>query len=486
MRILILIILLTGWITPSFGQISFYKILSNNGVDLGQGVVQLEDSSYVITGSSSSFFNGPSQIFLLKLDSSGAYVWSKDFGGPESDVGRRVLYKKNVGYYVCGYSNSSGSGDFDMYVAKIDESVQFEWEKFYGGNGWERVNDAALTRDTGLLMVGETSSGNSNGNTDIYIVRTDINGDTLWTKQIGGIGDDMAHSITQHNDSMFVIGGQRWNEDSLMSKGYVLYLKDDGTIFWDFYTGNNGNYWINDVVVDGTRFAAVGGTSGPDKDGIDSYFSPMDFNGATLGPYEEPAVGDENFMFLTKYGDGTGFYIVSHREGPGFFDDGTDVTISRFLTNMLWQNGVTIGHSLPDVAGEIISTSDGGALIVGYTTEVVSGGNEVFVVKIGPNEGYPDPIGDVEYLDLVGLTEINIEQTLIDLYPNPAHSTFTISGEDELYELRIYSLSGKLLLEDTFFGANTYSTESLESGTYILDLMDDSNNRQRCTLVVSK
>lgn len=484
MRFLIVIILFLGWITPSYGQISFYKIFSNNGVDIGHGAVQLEDSSYVITGSSSSFFNGPSQIFLMKLDSSGTYKWSKDFGGPESDVGRRVLYKKNVGYFVCGYSNSSGNGDYDMYVAKIDENVQFEWEKFYGGDGWERVNDAALTKDTGLLMVGETSSGNSNS--DIYIVRTDINGDTLWTKQIGGLGDDVAHSITQHNDSMFVVGGQIWNEDSLMSKGYVFYLKDDGTIIWDFTTGANGDYWINDVTIDGTRIAAIGGTSGVNKDGIDFYFCPIDFGGGAMGPYEQPAADDENFMHIAKYGDGTSFYIVAHREGAGFYEGGPDVTISSFLTNMLWQNGVQIGHTLPDIAGDIIPTNDGGALIVGYTTEVVSGGNEVFVVKVGPNEMYPDPVGDVEYHDLVGITVLQLEESVVDVYPNPTQSSFTIRGEDEWYKIRVVSLSGTLLLNDTFFGKNTYSTELLESGTYILDLTDDSGNRQRCTLVVQK
>ena len=79
------------------GQIDFYKIYTNNGYDFGQGIVQLEDSSYLITGSSSSFQNGASQAFLLKVDSLGNYNWSKNFGGSESEGGRRVLYKKNVG-----------------------------------------------------------------------------------------------------------------------------------------------------------------------------------------------------------------------------------------------------------------------------------------------------------------------------------------------------------------------------------------------------
>ena len=53
----------------AFGQISFYKLFTNNGYDFGQGVVQLEDSSYLITGSSSSFLEAPSQAFIMKIDS---------------------------------------------------------------------------------------------------------------------------------------------------------------------------------------------------------------------------------------------------------------------------------------------------------------------------------------------------------------------------------------------------------------------------------
>lgn len=476
--------MLLGSSFSSFSQISFYKLFSNNGVDLGQGITQLEDSSYIITGSSSSFFDGPSQIFLLKLDSAGNYLWSKDFGGPESDVGRRVMYKENVGYFVCGYSNSSGNGDFDMYIAKIGENLNMQWEKFIGGNGWEKVHDAALTKDTGLLLVGETTSGNANENSDIYIVRTNINGDTLWTKQIGGAGDDAANSIYAHNDSMYVIGGYRWNEDSLMSKGYIMYMKDDGTIQWEHTTGANGDYWINDVIYDGSRFAAVGGTSGATKNGIDFYFCPVSTGGGPLGPYEQPAPDDENFMCLTKYGDGTGFYIVSHREGAGFYDYGTDITVSRFLTNMTWQNGIQVGHQYPDVIGEIIPTSDGGAIMVGYSSEVVSGGNEVFVMKIGPNDQYPDPVMDEEFMNLVEVSELSLQNDDIHIYPNPVATNLNIHGAETYYKVSIIDLSGKVVLRHVFYNESLLNLSELQSGTYIVDIENQLGETRRTKLIV--
>ena len=99
MRILITITLVVS-ATISFGQVSsFFKLYSDQGDDSGHGIVELLDSSYAVTGSSSSFIGGVgSQAFLLKIDSTGGFEWSKNYGGPESEVGRRIMHIDNIGY----------------------------------------------------------------------------------------------------------------------------------------------------------------------------------------------------------------------------------------------------------------------------------------------------------------------------------------------------------------------------------------------------
>ena len=86
MRILISFLIISfSWF--SYGQNSFFKLYSGSGYDRGEGIVQLEDSSYAITGSSSSWGES-SQAFLLKIDTAGNYLWSQSYGGPESEEGR--------------------------------------------------------------------------------------------------------------------------------------------------------------------------------------------------------------------------------------------------------------------------------------------------------------------------------------------------------------------------------------------------------------
>ena len=92
MRNLILLILLIISAFQVNAQNAFYKLYSNNGYDFGEGIAQLEDSSFIVTGTSSSFTDGPSQAFLLKVDSVGEYQWSLPYGGTEEDGARRVLY----------------------------------------------------------------------------------------------------------------------------------------------------------------------------------------------------------------------------------------------------------------------------------------------------------------------------------------------------------------------------------------------------------
>ena len=166
------------------GQNKFFKLYADNGYDFGQGIVQLSDSSYVVTGASTSFQDSPSQVFMLKVDKSGNHEWSKHYGGEESDYGRRVLSWNDSVFYLLGYTNSFGQGGFDLYMVKVDKFGNELGQKTYGYDGWERLNDALLTPDSSIVMVGESTS-TSTSNRDFYIVKTDKNGDTLWTRKMG-------------------------------------------------------------------------------------------------------------------------------------------------------------------------------------------------------------------------------------------------------------------------------------------------------------
>lgn len=481
MRILITLIIAIVGSTWCFGQIQFFNLYTNNGSDQGQGIVQLEDSSYVITGSSSSF-SGSAQAFLMKIDSLGNYIWSNHYGGAESESGRRVLHKKDFGYFICGYTNSFGAGDFDYYLAKVDEAGTLEWERSYGGTGWERVHDAALTRDTGTIMVGETSS-NETDNQNIYIVRTDSAGDTLWTKVIGGGGPDFATCIEAYTDSTFLIGGHIYIEDSLMTKGFLMYLHEDGTVYWQDTIGNTGNHWVNDVVFTGPNtLFGVGGADGDAMDGIDPYYFIHYMNNVHGGGYHVTAEGDADNLSIIEYGSNDDYYIGLHVVNPLTYEGGNDINITKHLQGgFTWDGTYPIGFENPDVIGELIPTSDGGAVMVGYTTGVISGGNEIFVYKIGPNDGFP--IADNSSVsDVVALDEVELVNDIV-VYPNPAINSVNVVTENGNYSsLKLYNALGELVGSQTFSMKVQMDVSSYNSGVYIMEFSGDNLTPMRSQL----
>lgn len=454
-----------------FGQISFFNYYSDNGADFGEGIIQLEDSSYVLTGASSSFGDAPSQAFLMQIDSLGNYMWSKSYGGPESESGRRVLHKANFGYFICGYTSSYGAGGFDFYLAKVDESANLEWENTYGGTGWERVNDAALTRDTGTLLVGETSS-NETDNLDIYIVRTDKFGDTLWTKTLGGSGDDKANCILKYTDSTYFIGGEYYVEDSIRTKGYMMYLKDDGTVFWERTFGPNGDYWINDLAFDSDpeKIVGIGGGNGPLTDGTDGYICLMHKNGSFWGGFHPTTPGEMYLTEITNFGNSGDFYTSMVFNNQTGYQFGEDVTISKYSSSFAFQSSFGISHDYPDYTGDIVRTSDGGAIVIGHSTAVVSGGNEITVAKIGPGDLYPDNINDGIINNLVLIDELDLS-SLVSLFPNPSTGNISLVSETDLYKTyRLIDSKGNVLRGGEFYKELNLSLFKEGAGIYFLEL----------------
>lgn len=463
----------------SWGQISFFKYYAGDGFDFGQGVVQLEDSSYVVTGSSGSFASH-SEAFLMRIDSVGNRIWSNHFGGQESEWGRRVLYKKNFGYFLCGHSNSFGSGDYDFYLVKVDENGFEEWEKNYGGNKWERVMDAALTRDTGVVMVGERINGTNNS--DMYMVRTDKNGDTLWTKSFVNDGDDIAMTVEAYQDSLFIVGGTRYYADSAQAKAIMYKIHEDGTMLDTiYYTDKAGEFELNDLhIIDDTVQAIGSYRLTPEGEWNYAYFQTY-FVGANWQAawiLFNNVSGDWYGDVFTSYGDNSKRYMAFSFEGEGSsYEGGRDVMIQRGTRYMNYETSAGfIASYEPDVNGEFIRTSDGGAVLVGYQQDPVlgSGGGTIFVYKIGPGEVYPVTTNIFGYNNLVKVKEV-VASIEVQVYPNPTSGMLKIDvPTQEEYTYAVMDANGRIVGSGSFFGGGTLQLGSLSAGMYMLTVENDS------------
>ena len=481
MRILINFLIISfSWF--SYGQNNFFKMYSGSGYDRGEGIVQLEDSSYAITGSSSSWGES-SQAFLLKIDTAGNYLWSQSYGGAESEAGKRVLYNADLGFYIAGFSNSFGSGDFDAYRVKTDLNGKKLWEKTYGKpSNWERINDAIWTKDSTILMVGEVQATNGEAS-DILIIHADKNGDTLWTKTIGSIGEDRANSIISVQDSLFIIGGEMFIPDSNLVKGFILKMNAQGTIIWENTVSDlAGKYGVSDLSLGLNKIYVIGFREvNPEK--FDEYAGIFDLDSnliyqntnENLDPIVSTYFSEVSFLSSQNK-----IVIAYGKINSGFEEQDYNIFVANFDGIVLyWLNqyhGI-INEGL-DEAGQLLVTNDGAYVLVGTNSSTglfantSNGGSHIYVMKVGANNDFPITFNVNTLNQLVEIESLgNTIQAKIS--PNPFNEEITISLSSEIpIKGIIYNALLEEVLQFDIFGETTIETSNLSPGAYFVKLGD--------------
>ena len=192
-----------------------------NDVEFGAMMQRTEDQGYIITGSiwREEKKENSYDIWLEKIAAEGDVIWYKTFGSIGQDEGRGVQQTSDEGYIVVGciaqkiplkpirgdgWITYKGS-QTDIYLIKTDSNGDTLWSKTYGGDEDENAYSVQETSDGGYIVGGYTESF-SVGGKDIYIIKTDAFGNRLWSMTYGGLGDDRCLSITEAWDGGYIAG----------------------------------------------------------------------------------------------------------------------------------------------------------------------------------------------------------------------------------------------------------------------------------------
>jgi len=202
------------------GDTSWTKTYGGRNDDSGSLVRQTLNGEYIIVGTTYSFGNGAADVYFLRIDADGDTVWTRTYGGTDSEAGWWFQKTSDGGYVIVGQTMSFGSGDKDVYLVKTDENGEALWTRAYGGPGDDRGFWVGQTPDEGYLITGWTSSFGAGG-LDIYVIKTDANGDTIWTVTHGGSGDDVGKALVLTPDGGYLIAGYT---SSFGQGGFDVYL----------------------------------------------------------------------------------------------------------------------------------------------------------------------------------------------------------------------------------------------------------------------
>ncbi len=315
---------------------------------------------------------GLTDIFIIKYDGDGNFIWVKGVGGTSSDGGYGITVDESSNVYLTGLyagtvdfdpgsgmSNLTSAGFGDVFVLKLDGDGNFVWAKSMGGTGGENGFDIAVNGSGHVFTTGffdetadfDPGAGTSNlssaGQSDIFISKLDNSGDFLWARQVGGTDFDRGFEVTLDGSGNAYLAGHR-NYDILISK-----LDQDGQFLWHNIMGGIGADAAYGIALDATGNVYVTGEFG----------GTVDF---------DSGAGTSN---LTSAG-------------------GNDVFINKLDTdgNFLWAKN--LGATSMDLGEGIVVRNDGSLYLAGVFSDTVdfnlgpgtntltSGGNmDVFISK---------------------------------------------------------------------------------------------------------
>jgi hypothetical protein len=481
MRVIIFFILALSSI--AWGQQRFYKLYSGSGFDKGEDILVLPDSSFIVGGSSGSWEQS-AQGYLLKLDQQGTYQWSQSYGAQETEEVKRIFHRPGLGFYLAGMSNSWSTGSFDPMLIYTDLAGNQQWIKTYESPSWERIHDGAQTVDTGMVLVGERQAV-IGGSADIFLLRLDKNGDTLWTKTFGTTGDDRAFAIQRLTDTSYVIAGEWYVADSLLQKAFVALVHDNGTLLWQTNFGHySGAYQVSDLTLtpNGIMFA---GFHMPNTFNFDNFSGRIGQDGILIQEntqLDNSGIITNNRVRQAQYLDQQqncifGFQTINSSTFQDTFDlifSYVDPYFGYWIPNLA---GTVILNEGLDQINQIRATADGGYIAVGSNSNIVdnqnalNGGSNIFVLKIDLNGGGEIQTDTVFTLNqLVGVGTVDQEEIRFGVHPNPSTDVCHVTATSkEPMLVRLFDQQGSCL--ESFILQETHELDlrNYAAGIYFLE-----------------
>ncbi|MGB3946650.1 MAG: T9SS type A sorting domain-containing protein [Bacteroidia bacterium] len=457
-------------------SVKFEKVYGGSGYDYGYSVTQAYDKGYVIAGATTSFGNGTTDAYMLKVDSLGAIKWQRTFGGINLEQSYSIKETADTNYIIAGFTNSFGFGGYDMYLIKTNRGGDTLWTKTYGGTNWDFAYCAEPTSDGGYIMAGGTYSFGK-GDEDMYVVKLNANGDTLWTKTYGGTEQDEAKSIIQTSDGGYLLTGfskslGEPNGDiytiKTNSMGDTLWTKKFGGVEVDEAYDVLENTLTNEYLVAG-RSKSVGagnfdgviikysttGTEiyvptygGTDDDGIQSIDVSANGRLASAG-----------YTYTFGFGLGTSEFLLYVENPFNGFHSGT------------------FGGNKMEKAYCVSSTKDNGYIMVGTSTSY-SNLEHIYLVKLDSNGVSSANVSNV----ITTINSFNEVESSAFLYPNPASNELNINlasfPKNKKYSLTIADVLGReyisTSIETSSATNHTINTSQLPKGVYFVKIQGDN------------
>ncbi|HSQ17266.1 MAG TPA: DJ-1/PfpI family protein [Anaerolineales bacterium] len=363
------------------------RTYGGSSADGAQALLQTRDGGFLLAGYTFSFGSAYANAYLVRTDASGNLLWSAAFGGPGWEYLYSVVETDDGGFVAAGYTTSTGAGSMDMYLLRVDAQGRLLWEHTFGGAGIDVAQGVAVDAQGDLILAGYTNSSGA-GENDVYLVKTDPEGNELWSQVHGGEESDMAMDVLVDSQGNYLVAGATGSFGAENRDVYVLKLSPGGTIFWEQLYGHHGDYlsyeWGNDIIeTSAGGYLVAGNSNAPLEVGsgelMNAYLVRIDAMGNLL--WEEFA-GRGQFY---DYGN-----ALLELPGGDFLVAGTSKTRSNnneiFLARVSAEGTAISGSTFGDFGAEwgsaIALTPAGEVVLAGQTNSFGAGSFDIWMLLL--------------------------------------------------------------------------------------------------------
>lgn len=449
------------------------RTIGDTANDCGYSICQAEDSGYAVAGYTESYGAGMTDAWLVRTDSIGIPIWEKTFGGPDSDGAYSMCKTIDSGYILAGYTKSFGAGGSDIWLIKTNINGDTLWTRTYGFSGDECAYCVKQTGDSGYIVSGTMNSGQY-----AWLLKLDANGDTAWTKIFKGYG--YGRSVCQTVDSGYILTGYA---DSLVYGGkdaWLIKTNANGDTSWTRVFGSGGNEYL--------YFVALAKDSG--------YIMTGKNSGWEVWVMKVSPSGNEisDYALWDTYGAGyfamqldSSYYIVAGAGGYYSYNNGALIVHCwRYGSYWGWDRYGSFSGRYDDGTYSVLQLSDSVYIMAGYTDSYGKGKRDLWLIRTEASS----------WGHLVGVEEAEagckMQEARLKIEPNLVISsvrvTFYCNSKSNV-KIALYDIAGrevKLLFEGNVKGENTVmlNTSSLVSGRYFLRMYGNGDSVTKGITVV--
>lgn len=430
-------------------QTSFCKLYENGSQLLGYEVHQTGDGGYALFGMTD--INGSMDMYLLKTDEFGDTEWTQTYGGSLFEFGLSMQVTSDGGYILCG--GYSGIGGDSLGLTRTDANGNELWNKrFSMGTNREVGQHVQQTNDGGFIAVGFSGPDEA---TNIYIVKTDENGNLQWFKEFANQWSEMASGVCLTPDGGYAISGtsnRNGSQDILLMK-----INANGDSLWSNTFGvasrkENGY----DVALNSMQgFILVGFEYESDGDAI--LINTNSMGQEIWSQYYGSNAWDEAYDVVAN--DDGGFSMAGRYQSPSTGKHMAWAIRTNSAGSVVWNQ--TYPMWLMNDFLSIDKTYDEGFVMFGSAFDTLAGQihNALFLVKV-PWNGVLN-------------TDESILSDDLQIYPNPCSEYVTVNsttGFAHTCTYRLITQSGQIILEYDDVNIHMLDVSNLASGVYILEM----------------